>query len=119
MSRCVSLKNWRESKGITQKVVAAGIGVHVQYVSAIERGVRRPGMRVALAIRDFTSGEVLMHAYMNAEAFRKTIELGEAVYWSRSRKQLWHKGATSGLVQIYSWVAMEDRRHPYRPPDEP
>lgn len=66
LSRCVSLKNWRESKGITQKVVAAGIGVHVQYVSAIERGVRRPGMRVALAIRDFTSGEVSLEALVTS-----------------------------------------------------
>ena len=38
---------------------------------------------------DFTSGELLMHGYMNEEALRKTIELGEAVYYSRSRKTLW------------------------------
>lgn len=68
MSRCVSLKNWRESKGFTQKVIADGIGVHVQYVSAIERGVRRPGMRVALAIRDFTGGEVSLEALVTALA---------------------------------------------------
>ena len=48
---------------------------------------------------DFKTGELLMHAYMNAEALAKTIEIGEAVYYSRSRKTLWHKGATSGLVQ--------------------
>lgn len=48
---------------------------------------------------DYATGELLMVAYMNAEAFKKTIELGEAVYWSRSRKEIWHKGATSGLVQ--------------------
>src|SRR5215217_7243214 len=48
---------------------------------------------------DATTGEVLMVAWMNAEALARTIELGEAVYWSRSRKELWHKGATSGLVQ--------------------
>ena len=41
---------------------------------------------------DFTSGELLMHGYMNEEALRKTIELGEAVYYSRSRKTLWYKG---------------------------
>ncbi len=45
------------------------------------------------------SGEVLMFAYMNEEALHKTIETGEAHYWSRSRKELWHKGATSGHVQ--------------------
>ena len=40
-----------------------------------------------------------MVGYMNAEALEKTIETGEAHYFSRSRKTLWHKGATSGLVQ--------------------
>ncbi|HOE97029.1 MAG TPA: phosphoribosyl-AMP cyclohydrolase [Candidatus Sumerlaeota bacterium] len=48
---------------------------------------------------DYATGEVLMQAWMNAEALARTIELGEAVYWSRSRQELWHKGATSGLVQ--------------------
>ena len=45
------------------------------------------------------SGEVLMVAHMNAEALAKTIETGEAWYWSRSRGELWRKGATSGQVQ--------------------
>jgi phosphoribosyl-AMP cyclohydrolase len=45
------------------------------------------------------SGKVLMLAYMNAESLKKTLETGEAHYWSRSREQLWHKGATSGQVQ--------------------
>ncbi|HKK30774.1 MAG TPA: phosphoribosyl-AMP cyclohydrolase [Alphaproteobacteria bacterium] len=48
---------------------------------------------------DAATGELLMHAYMNAEALRQSIALGEAVYYSRSRQQLWHKGATSGHVQ--------------------
>ena len=48
---------------------------------------------------DAATGEVLMFAYMNAEALQQTIELGEAVYFSRSRQELWHKGATSGHVQ--------------------
>ncbi len=46
------------------------------------------------------SGRVLMMAFMNKEALEKTLETGEAHYWSRSRKSLWHKGATSGFVQI-------------------
>jgi phosphoribosyl-AMP cyclohydrolase len=46
-----------------------------------------------------TTGEVLMTAYMNAEAIGQTLEIGEAVYWSRSRSCLWHKGATSGHTQ--------------------
>jgi len=61
-----SLKNWRESKGLTQKNVADGLGVHVQYVSAIERGARRPGMRVAMAIRDYTDGAVSLDAQVPA-----------------------------------------------------
>ena len=47
---------------------------------------------------DYASGELLMQGYMNAEALRRTIETGEAHYFSRSRGVLWHKGATSGLV---------------------
>ncbi|GHF17223.1 phosphoribosyl-AMP cyclohydrolase [Kordiimonas sediminis] len=46
------------------------------------------------------TGQVLMQAWMNADAIRKTIETGEAHYFSRSRQQLWHKGATSGEYQI-------------------
>jgi phosphoribosyl-AMP cyclohydrolase len=45
------------------------------------------------------SGEVLMLAYMNAEALRLTLETGEAHYWSRSRAMIWRKGETSGEVQ--------------------
>ena len=45
------------------------------------------------------SGQVLMLAYMNAEALRLTIETGEAHYWSRSRARIWRKGETSGEVQ--------------------
>jgi phosphoribosyl-AMP cyclohydrolase len=50
-------------------------------------------------LQDATSGEVLMVAWMNAEALRLTQETGEAHFWSRSRQELWHKGATSGNVQ--------------------
>ena len=45
------------------------------------------------------SGEVLMVAHMNEEALRRSIETGEAWYWSRSRQELWHKGETSGQIQ--------------------
>ncbi|MEM0898272.1 MAG: phosphoribosyl-AMP cyclohydrolase [Verrucomicrobiota bacterium] len=48
---------------------------------------------------DAASGDVLMVAYMNEEALLDTLQKGEAVYFSRSRGQLWHKGATSGHVQ--------------------
>ena len=56
------------------------------------------GLIPALAM-DATTREPLMLAYMNAESLRRTLELGEAVYWSRSRQEFWHKGATSGHTQ--------------------
>lgn len=57
---------------------------------------------------DAESGELLMHGYMNAEALEKTIRTGEAHYYSRSRKALWHKGATSGLVQKVRELLIDD-----------
>ena len=56
------------------------------------------GLVTAVAT-DAASGEVLMVAHMNAEALAATIAAGEAVFWSRSRGELWHKGATSGHIQ--------------------
>ncbi len=56
------------------------------------------GLIPALAM-DAKTREPLMLAYMNAESLRRTLEIGEAVYWSRSRREMWHKGATSGHVQ--------------------
>ena len=57
---------------------------------------------------DYTSGELLMHGYMNAEALALTIETGEAHYFSRSRQAIWHKGATSGLVQTVRELKIDD-----------
>jgi phosphoribosyl-AMP cyclohydrolase len=54
---------------------------------------------IPVVTSDHETGDVLMMAYMNPQALAKTIELGEAVYWSRSRQELWHKGATSGQFQ--------------------
>jgi phosphoribosyl-AMP cyclohydrolase len=54
------------------------------------------------------TGDVLMLGYMNKEALEKTILTGEAHYWSRSRKILWHKGATSGLVQKVVDMRIDD-----------
>lgn len=56
------------------------------------------GMITAIA-QDADSGEILMVANMNPESLAKTLELGEAVYWSRSRQKLWHKGEESGNIQ--------------------
>lgn len=54
------------------------------------------------------TGEVLMLGYMNEDALRLTIKTGEAHYWSRSRKILWHKGASSGLVQKVTEIRIDD-----------
>lgn len=56
------------------------------------------GLVTALAV-DAETGEILMLAHMNRDALARTIETGEAWYWSRSRGELWHKGATSGQIQ--------------------
>lgn len=63
---------------------------------------------IPVVTTDFLSGELLMHAYMNPEALEKTIRTGEAHYWSRSRQCLWHKGATSGLVQKVKDLRIDD-----------
>lgn len=56
------------------------------------------GLVPAIA-QDAKTGEVLMVAWMNREALKRTVESNEAVYWSRSRKKLWHKGEESGHIQ--------------------
>lgn len=63
---------------------------------------------IPVVTTDHQSGELLMHGYMNREAFEKTINLQEAVYFSRSRNVLWHKGATSGLVQKVVEMRIDD-----------
>jgi len=50
-------------------------------------------------VQDADSNEVLMMAYMNRESLQLTLDKGETYFWSRSRRELWHKGATSGNVQ--------------------
>jgi len=66
--------------------------------------MERPQLTAAV-VQDAGSGRVLMLAWMDAEALRLTRETGEAWFWSRSRRQLWHKGATSG-----STLAVEELR---------
>ena len=63
---------------------------------------------IPVVTTDFSSGEVLMQGYMNEDAFKQTISLGEAVYFSRSRKSLWYKGKTSGLVQKIREIRIDD-----------
>lgn len=63
---------------------------------------------IPVVTTDMASGELLMHAYMNEEALRLSIQTGEAHYWSRSRNCLWQKGATSGLVQRIQEIRIDD-----------
>lgn len=62
---------------------------------------------VPVIAQDATSGAVLMFAWMNREALKLTAEGGEAVYWSRSRKKLWHKGEESGHVQKVKEIRLD------------
>ena len=64
------------------------------------------GLVPAIA-QDATSGRVLMVAWMDREALKRTSELGEAVYWSRSRKKLWHKGEESGHTQRVKEIRLD------------
>jgi phosphoribosyl-AMP cyclohydrolase / phosphoribosyl-ATP pyrophosphohydrolase len=54
---------------------------------------------VPAIVQNIDTKQVLMMAYMNAESLQQTIQTGETVFWSRSREELWHKGATSGNMQ--------------------
>ncbi len=58
-------------------------------------------------VQDFETNEVLMLAYVNSEAWQKTLETGKATYWSRSRNSLWVKGETSGNVQIVKEILID------------
>jgi phosphoribosyl-AMP cyclohydrolase len=78
-------------KAATQKLLEEG--------AVLSPSFDADGLIAAVATHAET-GEVLMLAWMNAEALTKTMETGEAWYFSRSRGELWHKGATSGQVQV-------------------
>jgi len=64
------------------------------------------GLVPAIA-QDAASGRVLMVAWMNREALRRTVETSEAIYWSRSRKKLWHKGEESGHIQKVKEIRLD------------
>ena len=66
---------------------------HVSRLKFDEKGL------ITAVLQDATTHEVLMVAWMNEEALKLTLETGEAHFWSRSRQELWHKGATSGNIQ--------------------
>ena len=63
---------------------------------------------IPVTTSDSSSGEILMHGYMNEEALKKTIETKEAHYFSRSRNEIWHKGKTSGFTQKVKEIRIDD-----------
>jgi phosphoribosyl-AMP cyclohydrolase len=62
---------------------------------------------VAVIAQEFGSGDVLMMAWMNRDALLKTMQIGEAVYWSRSRQKLWHKGEESAHTQTVKDIRLD------------
>lgn len=67
----------------------------------------KTGGLVPAIITDANTKEVLMMAYMNQESYKQTLELGETVFWSRSRQEIWHKGLTSGNRQKVVAIALD------------
>ncbi len=82
----------------TTSLPPAGDKAALEHGAALTPRFDANGLIAAVAT-DARSGEILMLAWMNAEALRLTLETGEAHYWSRSRGALWKKGETSGQVQ--------------------
>lgn len=62
---------------------------------------------IPVIAQEESSGKVLMVAWMNREAVKLTVETGHAVYWSRSRKKLWHKGEESGHTQVVKAIYLD------------
>ena len=73
----------------------------------IELNFEKTGGLVPAIIQDDATGEILMLAYMNQEAFAATLSSGKATYYSRSRKTLWIKGETSGHVQLVKEIRID------------
>jgi phosphoribosyl-AMP cyclohydrolase len=75
--------------------------------AALEARLAQPSALVPVIVQDFESNEVLMLAWMNKQALVASIESGSATYWSRSRNELWVKGATSGNTQTVRSIDLD------------
>jgi phosphoribosyl-AMP cyclohydrolase len=69
--------------------------------------LKDPSLLIPAIVQDSTSKEVLMLAYMNPESLQMTLSTGKATYWSRSRNELWIKGATSGHYQQVQSISLD------------
>lgn len=78
-----------------------------QLPEAILALLKDPTTLIPAIAQDATSGEVLMLAYMNTQSLALTIQTGRATYWSRSRSELWEKGATSGNTQMVHSISLD------------
>jgi phosphoribosyl-AMP cyclohydrolase len=74
---------------------------------AVQALLKDPAALIPAIVQDISSNEVLMLAYMNAESLALTLSTGKATYWSRSRNELWVKGATSGHFQEVHSVSLD------------
>ena len=73
----------------------------------VEALLKDPAALIPAIVQDISSNEVLMLAYMNSESLALTLSTGKATYWSRSRNELWVKGATSGHFQDVHSVSLD------------
>jgi phosphoribosyl-AMP cyclohydrolase len=80
--------------------------IHVEQGLALAPKFDADGLIPAIAL-DHITNEPLMVAYMNAETLRMTLALGQAVYYSRSRREIWHKGKTSGEFQLVKEIRVD------------
>jgi phosphoribosyl-AMP cyclohydrolase len=76
-------------------------------LSMVEPDFKKGSGLIPAIVQDDKTKEVLMLAYMNREAWLKTLETGKATYWSRSRNELWVKGETSGHVQLIKEILID------------
>ena len=74
---------------------------------AVKALLKDPAALIPAIVQDISSNEVLMLAYMNTESLALTLSTGKATYWSRSRNELWVKGATSGHFQKVHSVSLD------------
>jgi phosphoribosyl-AMP cyclohydrolase len=74
---------------------------------AVKALLKDPAALIPAIVQDVSSNEVLMLAYMNTESLALTLSTGKATYWSRSRNELWVKGATSGHFQEVHSVSLD------------
>ena len=80
---------------------------HHNLIKMIKLDFKKAGGLIPAIVQDATTGEILMLAYMNQQAFEATLSTGKATYFSRSRQTLWIKGETSGNVQLVKEIRID------------